>query len=310
MLVCDDEHDELDKKGSRDAFTIDFLRMRKQRHEDRVHLQTEMGATDRTAAIRMIDGLRGQSTKLTRGEVADAVMHGAGKFPHFPASTRNTIEIDLRGLPGEKAGGPDYYRVATKKIDEVMDGKVAEAIATEEIGHLSVFAIARLPLLVYLGAKLDDTVATDVYQRHRQTETWTWPDSDAEVGFELDIPTAQHDTVEAVLVLSISGTIHPGELPAAVQHLPAFNITVDSTPFNDVVSGPRVLQAFMQTCGQLIGAFEETHKHVRRLHVFPAMPLSVAVVLGRAFNPDVHPTMTIYDRVNHEYVAAMEVNPR
>lgn len=310
MLVCDDEHDELDKQGSRDAFDIEFLRMRKRMHEDRVHLQTSMGAMDGTAAIRMIDGLRARPTELSRQRVAEAVMYGAGRFPHFPASTRHTIEIDLRGLPGEAVGGPDYYEVATKKIDEVMDGKVAEAIATEDITHLSVFAIARLPLLVYLGAKLDDTVATDVYQRHRQTENWTWPDRDDEVAFQLDIPTPQPDTDEAVLVLNISGTIHADELPDAVHHLPAFNITVDCTPFNDVVSGPRVLQDFMQTCGQLIGAFEETHKHVRRLHVFPAIPLSLAVVLGRAFNPDVHPTIRIYDRVNHEYVAAMEVDPR
>ncbi len=310
MLICDDEHDELDKRGSRDAFTIEFLRRRKHAHEDRVHLQTSMGAMEGTAAIRMIDGLRNRPTKISREEVADAVMHGAGRFPHFPASTRHTIEIDLRGLPGEAHGGPDYYRVATRKIDEVMDNKVAEAITTEDITHISVFAIARLPLLVYLGAKLDDTVATDVYQRHRQTENWTWPDRDAEGDFQIDIPAAQQDTDEAVLVLSISGTIHPGELPAAVQHLPAFHITVDCTPFNDVVRGPRVLEAFMQTCGRLIGTFEETHKHVRRLHVFPAMPLSTAVVLGRAFNPDVHPTMTIFDRVDHEYVVALEVNPR
>lgn len=47
-----------------------------------------------------------------------------------------------------------------------------------EIEHLSVFAIARLPLAIYLGAQLDDAVATDSYQRHRATDSWIWPDDD------------------------------------------------------------------------------------------------------------------------------------
>lgn len=35
MLVCDDEHDEIDKPGSREAFSVEFLRELKQTHEDR-----------------------------------------------------------------------------------------------------------------------------------------------------------------------------------------------------------------------------------------------------------------------------------
>ena len=44
------------------------------------------------------------------------------------------------------------------------------------MSHLSVFAFARLPLLVDLGAAIDDNVAVEVYQRHRSTDEWAWLD--------------------------------------------------------------------------------------------------------------------------------------
>jgi hypothetical protein len=54
------------------------------------------------------------------------------------------------------------------------------------VHHLSVFAFARLPLLVYLGSCLDDTIATDIYQRHRLNEAWTlWVPETRCAGVEL-----------------------------------------------------------------------------------------------------------------------------
>ena len=43
------------------------------------------------------------------------------------------------------------------------------------IRHISLFAAARIPLLVYLGSKLDDKIPIDLYQKHRGgNEDWHW----------------------------------------------------------------------------------------------------------------------------------------
>ena len=310
MLVCDDEHDELDKPGSADAFGIEFLRELKRRHEDRIYHQTSMAPHLRTCPIRMIAELRGRTVELDRSEVAAAVMHGAGRFPEFEFSSRNTIEIDLRGLPGEHEAGPDYYRAATAKIDQVVDHKIADAVAQEHISHLSVFAFARLPLLIYLGTKLDDVVATDIYQRHRSTEAWKWPEPDANADFSVSVPDASDDD-EAVLVINVSGTIQKDELPAEVERLALLKITVeDQTPHPDVLSGPQALAAFEHAVRALLAEMEDRHKHVRLLHVFAAMPLSAGVTFGRVFDPDVHASLAIYDRVSDGYTLALEVGNR
>ncbi len=136
MLVCDDEHDELDKPGSADAFGVEFLREIKQRHEDRILHQTSLAPHQRTAPVRMIGRLRGNAVELGQPEVAAAVMHGAGRFPLFDLSTRNTIEIDLRDLPDEDNAGHEYYAAATAKINQVISHKVSEAIETEHVSDL------------------------------------------------------------------------------------------------------------------------------------------------------------------------------
>lgn len=309
MLICDDEHSEIDKWGSRDAFTVEFLRELKRKHEDRVFLATSFGEHNRTTPLRMVGWLRGSPVDVGREAVATAVMGGAGRMPRFDLSTRNMLEIDLRALPGEEGPSPEYYAAACRAIDRVINTKVAEAVATEDIVHLSVFAFARLPLLVYLGAQLGDLVPVDVYQKHRSTEDWRWPDLEATAAFGVTVPDPEPGSTEAVLVINVSGTIHPDELPAGVRDLPSFELGVDGLAHPDVLTGPRALAAFSDACRNMLAELERRgHKHVRLLHVFAAIPLSSAVELGRIFARDVHPAIQLYDRTpNDGYVRAIQV---
>lgn len=227
MLICDDEHSEIDKWGSRDAFTVAFLRELKRKHEDQVFLATSFGEYNRTTPIRMVGWLRGSPAEVGRDAVATAVMASAGRMPQFDLSTRNMLEIDLRGLPGEDGPSPEYYAAACQLIDRAVKTKAAEAVASEDIIHLSVFAFARLPLLVYLGAQLGDQVPIDVYQKHRSTGDWKWPEPDGTATFTLSAPDPEPASCEATLVINVSGTIHRDELPHGVRDLPVFELAVD-----------------------------------------------------------------------------------
>ena len=310
MLVCDDEHDELDKVGSRDAFTPAFLRAMKQRHEDRIHLATGFADYQRTTPLRLIGRLRGNPVEVSRDAAATAVMQGAGRMPRFDLSTRNAVEIDIRDLPGETEPTTGYYQTATAIIDKIIDHKVAEAVANDDIVHLSVFALARLPLLVYLGSKLDDTFPTDVYQRHRATEKWQWLDLDATASFTTVLPRPDVTKDEATLIMNVSGSIQREELPVAAQTLPLFRFTVDGIAHSDVFRGPAALAAFEAAARELLAHIESEHKHLRMLHVFAALPLSAGVSFGRVFDHDVHPAVRIYDRTTDGYEIGLEVGGR
>ena len=307
MFICDDEHDEIDKPGSRDAFSVEMLERLKRDHEERILHVTGLAPDRSTTILRMVAALRGTAIELDRDEVARAVL-ASGRFPRFPlAFDRQSLEIDLRSIAGEDAAGPDYYQAATAQIDELVDRTLRDGVLRGAINHLSVFGFARVPLLVYLGSKLDDGVATDVYQRHRASEGWGWPEGGGATGFEIDRSSTGRGSEEGVLVLNVSGTIQEHELPAAVVGLPVFSLTTIGTPTPDAIQNGDGLKAFEGSVRQLLGALEADYKSIRRLHVFAALPVSAAVTLGRSLDPAVHPSLVLYDRTSGGYVAALEV---
>lgn len=263
LLMCDDEHDEIDKPGSRDAFSVELLQQMKRRHEERIFHVTGLAEDQRTTPLRMVGMLYGKSVEVDRDSAAMAVIRGAQRFPRFSLSYRDSIEIDLRQLPGEANADDAYYRTATAMIDEVLEHKVREGIAREELNHLSVFAFARLPLLVYLGWRLGDNVPTDIYQRHRHTEAWEWPDPGAMVNFSIESPAKRPHVSEAVLLLNVSGTIHPHEIPSELASLPVFHLAADGTRHPDVFAGPAAVTSFSTACRSCLPASSGTTSRSR-----------------------------------------------
>jgi hypothetical protein len=146
------------------------------------------------------------------------------RYPDYPLSfDRQGIEIDLRQVPGEIKASQEYWETGKAIIDDVVDNRLNDGVRKGQVNHLSVFAFARLPLLIYLGSKLDDTYAVDIYQRHRATERWAWPVGASNVTFVADTPICIPGE-EALLILNASGSIQPDEIPKDLQGLPAYSV--------------------------------------------------------------------------------------
>ena len=220
-------------------------------------------------------------------------------------------EIDLRALPGEDDPIPtDYYKHAQARIDEKIRDLLRPPVERGEIKHLSVFGFARLPLLVYFGSRLDDTISTDIYQRHRATESWHWDDTQPEVTFAFTdaTPDLQAGSTDAVLIVNASGTIDRAAVPTDLAGLPTFTIApVDAVPNRDTIRTRATRDSFHGALSDLLGHIEANHKPVTRLHVLAAAPTSAAIILGRSVGWGFHPSLLVYDRVGDEYQPAMEV---
>ncbi len=309
LLLCANDHDEIDHPELVDLFTVDLLRQIKQRHEDRIRHVTNLGADSTTVVVRAVGTVRGAAVEVPRSVTAAAVIASAERFPDFALShDRQGLEIDRRGIAGEGAGDEAYYQSAARAIDEALSQRLKPAVAERLVPHLSVFAFARLPLLIYLGARLDDTIPTDIYQRHRNTELWAWPRRARRTTFTYRTSRQQAGAREAVLVVNASGTIHPRELPAPLRSFPLFTIEPErATPSPDSINNPRSLGSFERTVRGLLAELERTHKQLRCLHVLASMPVSAAVTLGRCVAWGVHPSLAVYDRTDGTYHLVMEI---
>ncbi|MFF5787364.1 SAVED domain-containing protein [Streptomyces sp. NPDC012693] len=319
MLLCAQQHMEIDAKAALDVFTVEWLRRVKREHEDRVRHLTALGPERATTVVRMVGSVHGNAVELSRETAADAVTAGH-RFPLYLESyTRHGVEIDLRHTPGEQAAAAWdaeaaaeasrlYYRQATKVIDGVVRDRLRPGIERESVQHVSVFGFARLPLLVYLGSVLDDTVPTDIYQRHRHEQSWAWPSENGPVTeFAAHPVQGGPHGHEAVVVMNVSGVIAPYEIPQGLSALRRYEVSpVNAQAGPDILRCQASLRQLEETLRMFLARLEREAKSLRRLHVLPAVPLSAAVALGRAHHPQVHPQMVIYERLAGRYVSTLE----
>lgn len=306
ILLCPDHHTEIDKRGVLDLVTIEWLGERKREHEARIREVTGYDPIRDTAILRMVGDVRGRSVELSIETASSAVLRTSARYPRFSLSAGNSgIEIDLRQMPGEPRPTAAYWQVCRDRIDEVVEHKLVEAVRRGDVKHVSVFAFARLPLLVYLGSKLDDTYEVEVYQRQRSDESWGWPGTEAAA---FTVSRSAPAGPDAVLILNVSGTVDPADLPADIRDLPRFAVTIDGLPDVDAIASRASLDGFEAAVRSLLASFEEGGKAIRRLHVFAALPISAAVVLGRAHDRHVHPSLGLYDRTDGAHALALEIS--
>jgi hypothetical protein len=305
ILLCPSCHTEIDKRGALDIVTVEWLKERKREHEARVHEVTGLDPIRTTAIVRMVGDLRGRSVELSSATAAKAVITTDKRFARFPLSADGAgVEIDLRQMPGEAQPTATYWGTCKAKIDETIDFRLVEAVRRGDVQHVSVFAFARVPLLAYLGSRLDDTYGVEVYQRQRSDETWGWPGSEAAT---FSVSRSQPIGPDAVLLLNVSGAIDPAELPEDLRDLPRFIVAIDGEPGVDAIASRSSLMAFEGAIRSLLASLEAGDKTIRRLHVFAALPISAAVVLGRAHDRHVHPNLAMYDRTDGTYTLALEI---
>jgi len=217
LLACSNCHTEIDKLIALSAMTVDELRRRKAQHEDETAHLTGLMFDRRSTVLRVFGHVKDASVVLDRAEAARAVIRSGERFPLFMRSfDQQGIEVDLRRLPGEGAPTEAYYLAATQMIDQALE-RVRQGAEAGDVVHLSVFAIARLPLLVYLGAGLDDAIAAEIYQRHRASNNWEWPPP-AAPSRTFQVTAAQEGDIESLdgaLIVNLSGTTPLTDLPAA-----------------------------------------------------------------------------------------------
>ena len=298
-------------KVSLASIQVDVLQKLKQEHEARIRLLTEIGADRKAIVVRLVGPVRGVSPELTYNTVLTAAT-AAGIFPDtLPNTYRNAVEIDLREY---SEGTKGAFTACAAKINDVVT-RINEGIKRDQISRLAIFAFARIPLLVHLGAQLDDKVQTLIFQRQRVDDenAWRWPvDPPPPPAFTFENLHSGDDPGRVALVLNISGTIQLRELPRAIQE--TYTI-YGLSPVSPIVSGPSVisspaaLSSFERTVRGFLAHIEKVHGKISEISIFPAVPISCAIALGRTLMPHVSPSLLLFDRnEQNQFFSALEVH--
>jgi len=307
LLCCHDCHRMIDDADHVEYFTPAKLRALKSAHEDRIELATSEGVLTRTAVIRVGSDVRGSYSIASRREVAETLF--ANNYLGLVESRRSgQFDCNLVGEATDEA----YWAMARSQLDRTL-GQVSQAVAQEEIGHISVFAIAPIPALVLLGARLDDKVETRLWQKHRDVG-WSWPgDGDPDITFSFTAEAVTEEAEEVVLVCSLSAEADQARIPVNLRGAPRLTLRPDNQAASPtLMTTEKSLKNFGIAFRDMLAAAEMSFPGARRWHLIAATPLAASVEAGRAFMREVHPPVDVYQRTaagTYQAVVTVNENP-
>ena len=304
MLLCYSCHKRIDDKVYRDKYTVDFLTQKKQLHERRVREVTDFAILRPTSVVTVSADIRGTAAPVSLSQVAEALRPEG--YTGMGDDTRNGA-FTLH-LPGNSNDGWAWDAHRTE-LDR-LTARVAEAVTAGDIETISVFALAPIPSLVYLGSKLDDKTETRLFRRKRVDDVtaWTWDDGIQTPKFNVTLISSPTPANEATVIVELTSPVKESRLPSGLTSLPRVIISpTGQMPHPELISTRAALEEFGRAWREALAHIENDLPDVRTLHLIASAPAPAAIAIGRYRMRIAQPKMIVYQLTDKGYEAAMEV---
>lgn len=300
LLVCHECHQKIDDRQDGGRYTATLLRRMKAEHEQRIERVTGIAAHKKSHILLYGANVGEHSSPLNYQEAAPAL------FPDRYPATDAPIELTtVNSSFSDRDAG--FWAAEAENLQRKFSQRVRERLATGDIDHLSVFALAPQPLLILLGSLLGDIVPAQVYQRHREPATWEWSATAVTPVFEVREPNTASG--RPALVLALSATVTSDRITDVLgPEVSIWTVTLP-TPHNDVTKSREQLSQLRSLLRRLLDQIKAAHGQTTLLHVFPVASVSAAVEFGRIRMPKADMPWQIYDQVNARggFVSALSI---
>lgn len=287
MLLCDTHHrlvDKVDEAGH----PVEKLQSMKRRHEERIELLTSIAEERHSHVLLYGAKIGNHDSHLSFDKAAAAMVPD-----RYPASSK-PFAIGLKASAFGDAEAA-YWNLEVEQLRRQFAALVKPRFAAAEVSHLSVFALAPMPLLIELGRLLSDIPNATVFQLHREPADWKWRPTPTTFQYRVD-PPSNSSTKNVALVLALSADIIPDRIEAVLGKDVAIWTLTHAAPGNDFLHSPIQLQEFRTTLRHTLNQIKAAHGEDAKLHLFPAVPVSAAVEIGRVWMPKADLPFRVYDQ--------------
>lgn len=302
MFLCPSCHKTIDDDP--DDFPVARLKGFKADHEDRIRRVTGLGPDAEVVVCVVKAPIAGAHIDLPRTHLLGAIS------PMWPTESR-FIEIDLSDLDGQRESA-GFLEVARAKIDREIDRLFAPDGPVSRVPRIAAFALAPIPLLIHFGARLENKIPVQLFQRHRDTQDWRWKTEASTASFEIRALREMPEGAPVALILSLSGTVKLGELPPDIQaDFQIYEIKLTSAdPNPNFLRTTADLQRFGTVYQDFLGRLAAERGYVGEVSLFPAIPAPIAVMIGKERLMKRHPALQIfdYDRAKGGFTFQMKVD--
>ncbi len=267
MLMCPVCHKEIDDNPKK--YPAEMLRRWKEEHEDRIEIQTAYPEEiHRSTVLQFSVNIDQRNTPMNMEALRNAM------FPKYPTDHKG-IKITKEGF--QRYSDASYWHTHAKDIERKVRRHLEEGINEIKIKHLSVFAIAPQPLLIYLGKCIGDTIPANLYQRHRNAEkthlTWSWPENtQTHTSYLVNRIRIVKDSDKVALVLALSDHMKEDKYISFIKNtFSIYEITIKEPSFHFLKS-PQQIQRFNYEYRKLLNEIQAKHGHNCQIFILPAVP--------------------------------------
>ena len=301
MLVCLNHSKLIDGKHKSD-YTVEFLQEYKKRHEERIKMQTAVSPDMSTTVVRFFSNIRERKMEISPSQAYEAI------FPRFPSDDKGIV-FDFTNRQG--SGEKSYWKNFAQDIATQVNQGLAPGNDNRRIDHLSIFAVAPMPLLMYFGNRIGGATPIDVYQKHRSTDDWKWKKEPKHDTFNYIVKksSTKKSGTKVALIISLSGQIQLDEVTKILPNAPLYEITIPK-PDRDYLQRRSQLAKFAYVYRQLLTEIRARHGSKCEVYLFPAVPVSVAITCGKELLPKADPRVHVYDTDNERggFVSTLIIN--
>ena len=253
--------------------------------------------------------IRYQSLKNHKLQKSIVVMYGAKIASDTPLLS---YELASKALPDdyEPAEGspftiqiesernelvPQYWEIESENLKHQVLSKLVPTMQVSKTMHISLFALAPMPLLVLLGTLLNEKYSVEVYQLHREPKNWNRL---KELGQKYIVLRPENANIDKqpVLVFSLSDTIIGRINKLYKDNANIWGVTVPN-PNMDMMRSREQQIEFREVVRELLSEISR-YSNYPEINVHMAMPIACAVELGRVWMPKAHKPLVLYDYQN------------
>lgn len=289
LLLCHDCHRLIDHEGKY-KYTEEYLVNLKREREEEIRELTEIISSCKTNCIVYTAKIGTYMPTISNEEIKLA-LKGDRKYP----ACREPINLcgSDYGMVDSDSG---YWAVENTRLETHFRERVFNGNENiRQIQDYSVFALAPQPLLVRLGTLLESKTTVHVYQRHREPkETWEWLPS--EYHDELCITGPQPESRGfPVLILAISADAIIENVRSQLSDCSENIWVVKASNPNYSWCANRFQQRHFRETVRCVLNIIKNQCPGEPIHVFMAMPNSLAIEFGRLWMPKADSSLLLYD---------------
>lgn len=301
-LMCHDCHKLIDQDKNGIKYSATLLQKWKNEHEQRVYITTGIAPDCKSHVVIYGANIGDQKSPIQYIEVVESM------FPaRYPAEDK---PITLSMSCEHEDRNPNYWKTEKEQLCAIFHRQIEPRIKENNPAHFSLFSMAPQPLLIQLGALFTDKISVDVYQPIREPKTWKWQPYPDNFNFIVNNPTTTNHP--PALIISLSDCISVDRVISVLgADVSIWEISVPKVFLhNDFIRSSAQLAQFRETVRKLMVAIKKKHGQATPLNIFPAMPVSCAVEMGRARMPKADMPWIIYDQNHKEgkFIKALEIS--